>query len=178
MLWALVGAKRLECGSSLPLSFYAQTTCLSPYPIPRPDSENRHTVTLDGIIAITGLGYPWHSCHPWSIDSILSSLSFLAADGADHTDAQTTCLEPYRHDAANSVSVPISASEGFLRRVRQPPIGTGDNLQATPQSGDKTRTTCLSPSSAAPAETRRATNCTSSVATGCQVRAGLPRMPP
>ncbi len=31
MLWALVGAKRLECGSLLPLCFYAQTTCLSPY---------------------------------------------------------------------------------------------------------------------------------------------------
>ena len=28
---ALVGAKRLECGSLLPLCFYAQTTCLSPY---------------------------------------------------------------------------------------------------------------------------------------------------
>ncbi len=30
MQWALVGAKRLECGSSLPLCFYAQTTCLEP----------------------------------------------------------------------------------------------------------------------------------------------------
>jgi len=27
---ALAGAKRLECGSLLPLCFYAQTTCLSP----------------------------------------------------------------------------------------------------------------------------------------------------
>jgi len=31
MLWALVSAKRLECGSLPPLCFYAQTTCLSPY---------------------------------------------------------------------------------------------------------------------------------------------------
>jgi len=30
MQWALAGAKRLECGSLLPLSFYARTTCLSP----------------------------------------------------------------------------------------------------------------------------------------------------
>ncbi len=33
MQWALAAAKRLECGSLLPLCFYAQTTCLSPYPI-------------------------------------------------------------------------------------------------------------------------------------------------
>ena len=31
MQWALAGAKRLECGSLLPLCFCAQTTCLSPY---------------------------------------------------------------------------------------------------------------------------------------------------
>jgi len=30
MQWALAGAKRLECGSLLPLCFYAQTTCLEP----------------------------------------------------------------------------------------------------------------------------------------------------
>ena len=30
MQWALVTAKRLECGSLLPLSLYAQTTCLEP----------------------------------------------------------------------------------------------------------------------------------------------------
>ncbi|NLH74203.1 MAG: hypothetical protein GX456_14200 [Verrucomicrobia bacterium] len=30
MQWALVGAKRLECGSLLPLCFYARPTCLSP----------------------------------------------------------------------------------------------------------------------------------------------------
>ncbi|HOK78107.1 MAG TPA: hypothetical protein PLW35_10355, partial [Verrucomicrobiota bacterium] len=46
---------------------------------------------------------------------------------------------------ANSVSVPISASEGFLYRLRQPRIGTRGNLRATPQSGGKTQTTCLSP---------------------------------
>ncbi|NLH72562.1 MAG: hypothetical protein GX456_05870 [Verrucomicrobia bacterium] len=32
--------------------------------------------------------------------------------------AQTTYPEPYRHDVENSVSVPISASEGFLHRLR------------------------------------------------------------
>ncbi len=32
MQWALVGAKRFECGSLLPLCSYAQTACLSPYP--------------------------------------------------------------------------------------------------------------------------------------------------
>ncbi|NLH73577.1 MAG: hypothetical protein GX456_11035, partial [Verrucomicrobia bacterium] len=31
MQWAMGGAKRLECGSLLPLCCYAQTTCLSPY---------------------------------------------------------------------------------------------------------------------------------------------------
>ncbi len=30
MRWALADAKRLECGSLLPLCFYAQTTCLEP----------------------------------------------------------------------------------------------------------------------------------------------------
>ncbi|NLH72010.1 MAG: hypothetical protein GX456_03035 [Verrucomicrobia bacterium] len=59
--------------------------------------------------------------------------------------AQTTCLEPYRHDVENNVSVPISASEGFLHRLRKQRIGTTDNSRATPQSGDKTQTTSLSP---------------------------------
>ncbi|NLH71916.1 MAG: hypothetical protein GX456_02550 [Verrucomicrobia bacterium] len=44
----------------------------------------------------------------------------------------------------NNVSVPISASERFLRRLRQPRIGTRGNLRATPQSGGKSQTTCLS----------------------------------
>ncbi|NLH74034.1 MAG: hypothetical protein GX456_13340 [Verrucomicrobia bacterium] len=44
----------------------------------------------------------------------------------------------------NNVSVPISASEGFLRTLRQPPIGTRGNLRATPQSGGNTQITCLS----------------------------------
>jgi len=77
---ALVGAKRLECGSLLPLCFYPRTTC----------------------------------------------------------------LEPYRHGVQNTVSVPISASEGFHRRLRQPQIRTNDNLRATQQSGDKTETISLS----------------------------------
>jgi len=33
MQWALAGAKRLECGSLLPLCLHSQTPCLSPYPI-------------------------------------------------------------------------------------------------------------------------------------------------
>ncbi|MDH7502224.1 MAG: hypothetical protein QHJ82_05845, partial [Verrucomicrobiota bacterium] len=36
-----------------------------------------------------------------------------------------------------------SAFEGFLRRLGQPRIRTRDNLRATPQSEDKTQTTCL-----------------------------------
>ncbi len=32
MQWVLIAAKRLECGSLLPLCSNAQTTCLSPYP--------------------------------------------------------------------------------------------------------------------------------------------------
>ncbi|NLH72250.1 MAG: hypothetical protein GX456_04280 [Verrucomicrobia bacterium] len=44
----------------------------------------------------------------------------------------------------NNVPVPISASEGLPHRLRQPPVGTRDNSLATPQSGDKTQTTCLS----------------------------------
>ncbi len=35
MQWAFAGAKRLECGSLLPLCSHAQTTCLSPYRHPR-----------------------------------------------------------------------------------------------------------------------------------------------
>ncbi|NLH74730.1 MAG: hypothetical protein GX456_16905 [Verrucomicrobia bacterium] len=35
MQWTLAGAKRLECGSFLPLSFYARTTCLSQYRVIR-----------------------------------------------------------------------------------------------------------------------------------------------
>ncbi len=71
--WALVGAKRLECGSLLPLCFYAQATC----------------------------------------------------------------LEPYRHDVQNKVPVPISASAGFLQRLRQPPIGTRGNLGSCRDQGAK-----------------------------------------
>jgi len=78
--WALAGAKRLECGSLLPLCFYAQPTC----------------------------------------------------------------LEPDRHKATNNVSVPISASERSLPRLRQPPIGTRGNFRATLQSGVKTQTASLS----------------------------------
>jgi len=37
---ALAGAKRLECGSLLPLCFYAQTTCLSPYRRPSGSSAD------------------------------------------------------------------------------------------------------------------------------------------
>ncbi|HOK77208.1 MAG TPA: hypothetical protein PLW35_05730 [Verrucomicrobiota bacterium] len=43
MQWALVGAKRLECGSLLPLCFYAQTTCLEP---DRHDAENNVSVPI------------------------------------------------------------------------------------------------------------------------------------
>ncbi len=35
MQWALADAKRLECGSLLPLCFYARTTCLSSYRVIR-----------------------------------------------------------------------------------------------------------------------------------------------
>ncbi|NLH74472.1 MAG: hypothetical protein GX456_15590 [Verrucomicrobia bacterium] len=45
----------------------------------------------------------------------------------------------------NNVSVPISAPEGFLRRLQYPPIGTRGNLRATPQSEGKTQTASLSP---------------------------------
>ena len=44
----------------------------------------------------------------------------------------------------NNVSVPILASEGFLYRLRQPPIGTRNNLRTMPQAGGKTQTTSLS----------------------------------
>ncbi|NLH74880.1 MAG: hypothetical protein GX456_17660, partial [Verrucomicrobia bacterium] len=40
---ALVGAKRLECGSLLPLCCYAQTTCLEP---DRHDVENNVSVPI------------------------------------------------------------------------------------------------------------------------------------
>ncbi|HOK76625.1 MAG TPA: hypothetical protein PLW35_02765 [Verrucomicrobiota bacterium] len=50
----------------------------------------------------------------------------------------------------NNVSVPISASEGYLHRLREPRIETRDDLRATPQSGGKTQTTSLSPYSDSP----------------------------
>ncbi len=43
MLWAVVGAKRLECGSLLPLCSYAQTTCLEP---DRHDTANNVSVPM------------------------------------------------------------------------------------------------------------------------------------
>ena len=58
--------------------------------------------------------------------------------------AQTSCLEPDRNDAENNVSVPISASDWFLRRLRLPPIGARDNSPAMPRSGGKTQTSSLS----------------------------------
>ncbi|HOK78812.1 MAG TPA: hypothetical protein PLW35_13970, partial [Verrucomicrobiota bacterium] len=38
---------------------------------------------------------------------------------------------------ATFVSVPISTSDGFLHRLRQPLVRTMDNLQAMPPSGAK-----------------------------------------
>ncbi|NLH71654.1 MAG: hypothetical protein GX456_01210 [Verrucomicrobia bacterium] len=40
---ALVGAKRFECGSLLPLCLYVQTTCLEPY---RHDTANNVSVPI------------------------------------------------------------------------------------------------------------------------------------
>ncbi len=57
---------------------------------------------------------------------------------------QATCLEPDPHDSQNNVSVPISASEGFLHRLRQPRTGKMGNLRTTPESGGRTQTTSLS----------------------------------
>ncbi|HOK76481.1 MAG TPA: hypothetical protein PLW35_02025, partial [Verrucomicrobiota bacterium] len=37
----------------------------------------------------------------------------------------------------NYVSVPISASEGFLHRLGLAPVGTRDDLRAMPKSGSK-----------------------------------------
>ncbi|NLH74529.1 MAG: hypothetical protein GX456_15885 [Verrucomicrobia bacterium] len=44
----------------------------------------------------------------------------------------------------NNVSVPISASEGFFRRLQQTWIGTTDNLRTKPESGRKTQIRSLS----------------------------------
>jgi len=44
----------------------------------------------------------------------------------------------------NNVSVPISASEGYLHRLRQPSPRTRDSVQPMLQSGDNAQTTCLS----------------------------------
>ncbi|NLH72118.1 MAG: hypothetical protein GX456_03575 [Verrucomicrobia bacterium] len=44
----------------------------------------------------------------------------------------------------NNVSVPISASEGYPHRLRQPPIGTRDDLRPPPQSRGKTQILSLS----------------------------------
>ena len=45
MQWALADAKRLECGSLLPLCLHAQTTCLSPYR--RPTGSPQTSATAD-----------------------------------------------------------------------------------------------------------------------------------
>ncbi|HOK78368.1 MAG TPA: hypothetical protein PLW35_11690 [Verrucomicrobiota bacterium] len=64
---------------------------------------------------------------------------------------------------ANNVSVPMSAFEGFLRRLRQLRIGTRDDLPATPKSGGKTQTASLS---LYPTHPRRQCRCDR--LTGCQ----------
>ncbi len=142
MQWSLAGAKRLECGSLLPLCFYAQTTCLEP---DRHDAENNVSVPISPHPISPLIAMASHALPPmqWALAGAkrlecgsLLPLCFYA---------QTTCLEPDRHDAENNVSVPISASEGFLHRLRQPRIGTRDSSRATPQSGRKTQTTSLSP---------------------------------
>ncbi len=56
--------------------------------------------------------------------------------------AQTTCLEPDRHDVANNVSVPLSVSWLKDSELGRPELGS---MRAMPQSGGKTRTTSLSP---------------------------------
>jgi len=55
-----------------------------------------------------------------------------------------------RWGCPNTVSVPMFTPDGFLRRLRQSPIGTKGNLRATPQSGGKTQTESLSPYPAPP----------------------------
>jgi len=61
MQWALAGAKRLECGSLLPLCFYAQTTCLSPY---RHDAENNVPVPISASKEFLTARARGHSCPP------------------------------------------------------------------------------------------------------------------
>jgi len=108
MQWALVGAKRFECCSLLPLCFFSmrkqrvwnhigmtpQTTCLSPY-------------WPHWIVPLTPMVFRAPARMQWALvgakrlecGSLLPLCLYV----------QTTCLEPYRHDTANNVSVPISA---------------------------------------------------------------------
>ncbi len=49
MQWALAGAKRLECGSLLPLCYQAQPTCLEP---DRHEAANNVSVPISATLAI------------------------------------------------------------------------------------------------------------------------------
>ena len=137
MQWALVGAKRLEYRSLLPLCLYAQTTCLSPY-------------------GLSGCSGRWQPRSAWSAAACCRFVSMPKLRACPHMASADAVgvgsREAFgvRQLAAalslrpNNVSVPISAPEWFLRRLRQPPIETRDNLRATPRSRSKTQTTSLS----------------------------------
>ncbi len=59
MHWALAGAKRLECGSLLPLCFYAQPTCLEP---DRNEAANKVSVPISSREKFpTGLARMFHT---------------------------------------------------------------------------------------------------------------------
>jgi len=93
MQWALVGAKRLECGSLLPLWFYAANNVsvpIWPHSVSPPIPMVSH--------ALPRMQSALVSAKRLECGSLLPLCSC----------AQTTCLEPDRHDAENNVSVPMS----------------------------------------------------------------------
>ncbi|NLH75380.1 MAG: hypothetical protein GX456_20230 [Verrucomicrobia bacterium] len=66
----------------------------------------------------------------------------------------------------NTVSVPISAPKGFIRRLWQPRTGPMGNLRTRPQSGGKSQITSLSlyaTHSQRPCRCDRVTGCQTSI---------------
>ncbi len=152
MQWALAGAKRLECGSLLPLCLYAQTTCLSPYPIFPISPMTGHATCFDPANRATehtpvGCGEECpRSCTRWKKQRRRERGRPRPHQPDNRSyDPFRSCKSCARTFSdwgwTNNVSVPMSASAGFLRGPRQSRIGIEDNTRSTPASGHKTQTT-------------------------------------
>ncbi|NLH73835.1 MAG: hypothetical protein GX456_12340 [Verrucomicrobia bacterium] len=157
----LVSSKRLECGSLLPLCLMhkqracnqigmtPQTTCLSPYPIFPISPMTGHATRFDPANRTTE-----HTPVGCGEESPRSCLRVRRnTDGRERGRPRPHQRDDQPYDpfgsrkcgartftgwgCPNNVPVPISASERFLRSLRQSRIGTRGNLKTTQQLGAK-----------------------------------------